>query len=664
MSALSPRRLVAIAALLCVSPAASAQCEFDEFGTISNPDEPSCRDARFEFTETAGGAGNIPIGYPVPQPQDSLTPIAGFRRYASLHARHQDLMLTDANLSGQIVGQTLAARDIWAYRVGDPDDVRPDGLPEAAVMVNGTIHAREWQSPEAVTEVLEQLLERDEDDGLGRYLSEHVNVVILPVNNVDGFIQTQRFPSSVAATNLQPRDGRMRRKNLRNPSGGPLVDDDLATSDDQFLGVDLNRNMVHGFGLNNRSSTDPVSLVYRGDSAASEPESQALIAAAALAPADRLRFYTDVHSFTQVFFLQRTGNQRLDAITASLAQRLRAASNNRYRISTAPVGGQIGLTSDFFGIEYQIPSWTLEIEPLDGGQDYGGTGASHSGFILPDAEVPRMRDEIADMLLLAFYRMAGPPTVEALTIARRDEGSVVYEARWETGPSGTSRQLTVSGDDGLEPGATYRLWLAFDKPMRHRNGQGAIANYPGQSATLEPDIVLAIPDSGDGLEVPMTAASVRWLDQPGGAPDGFHRYRDDALTAEFTLPADTTGDTPLAAVLQVVTRDLSEQSLDGDPTTPADFGSGHWTGYENAFGADGDLGGAACAFHPWINTPTGSTAPADRSATCPAAQTAPPPPPPPAPTPAPAPAPGGGGGGSGAGLVLLGVALLLGRRRS
>ena len=52
--------------ILTLSSTAWAQCEFDAFGTISNPNQPICRDARFEFTESAGGAGNIPIGYPVP----------------------------------------------------------------------------------------------------------------------------------------------------------------------------------------------------------------------------------------------------------------------------------------------------------------------------------------------------------------------------------------------------------------------------------------------------------------------------------------------------------------------------------------------------------------------------------------------------------------------
>ena len=43
------------------------------------------------YVESGAGANEIELGYPVPTPVDSALPVAGFRSYASLLARHRDL---------------------------------------------------------------------------------------------------------------------------------------------------------------------------------------------------------------------------------------------------------------------------------------------------------------------------------------------------------------------------------------------------------------------------------------------------------------------------------------------------------------------------------------------------------------------------------------------
>jgi len=250
------RFLTLVIAGLLVSQFASALCEFEN-GTISNPDDPLCRDTQLVYTENDDSGDNIALGYPPPIPVDTLTAVDGFRTYSSLFAQHQDLMLTRDTVGGSVVGQTQLDRDIWAYSIGDVDNLTNDGRPEGAVIINGGIHAREWQSPEVLTEIFEQLVERSDDAHIGQYLRDNLNVVLLPVINIDGFIQTQTFPTRATADERQPRDGRMRRKNLRNPSGG-VVDNQLDTTDDSFFGVDLNRNSVHGYGLNGGSSANPI----------------------------------------------------------------------------------------------------------------------------------------------------------------------------------------------------------------------------------------------------------------------------------------------------------------------------------------------------------------------------------------------------------------------
>ena len=122
---------------------AGADCVIDSNGEITNPFAPGCGDVIFTYTENDNSGTNIALGYPPPVPVASLTPVAGFREYDSLFARHQSLLMLNDEVDGEVVGQTLSGRDIWAYVIGDPDGATAEGFAEPAVLVNGGIHARE-----------------------------------------------------------------------------------------------------------------------------------------------------------------------------------------------------------------------------------------------------------------------------------------------------------------------------------------------------------------------------------------------------------------------------------------------------------------------------------------------------------------------------------------
>ncbi len=605
----------------------------------------------FTYTENNNTGNNVALGYPPPQPIASLTAGDFFREYASLMAQHQALMMINPEVRGTIIGQAGGGSDIWAYQIGDADNVTNDGFTESAILMSATTHAREWQPAETVTELMETLVEQKTDAGMVQYLFDNVNMVLVPVVNVDGFLQTQMFWNQVTAFVAPPREGRMRRKTMRDSATLQIVDNDLGTPIDNFNGVDQNRNNEVGFGLNNRSSPSPTNIVHRGPMPASEPETMALRVAAALGPENRLRLYIDNHSFTQVFFGPQTGNVRRDGIAGTLANRMRAVLANKYAYSPSPVGsGGIGANDDFFAGTYQIPSYTLETEPLNGGQDYGGTGISHSGFITPDSDIARLRDEIVRMVVFGFFRQGGPPSIEAAQISEVGSGTVVYNASWtNSGP--TSRILSVTTNDALVPGNQYRLWLAFNKPMRYRDAMGAIVPYPGQttganagSATLEAPTL-----SNSDMPLAIGNANV-WLDQPGGAPNGYLRYRDDALTVEFTVPNTLVLSGPTPLILSVTNRDLSTLNLDADPASAADWAAGHWVRYNDAAGVAGDIGGTDCTIRPFMGPAAGAMPPIN-TANCSAVPPPPPPPPPPRPS--------GGGGGS---LGWLLIVVLLGMR--
>ena len=183
---------------------------------------------------------------------------------------------------------------------------------------------REWQTPEVLAGIFELFAENSDDNYVHQYLMENANIILIPVANPDSFLQSQRFPSTVIvggdpSVSTWPRDGRMRRKNMRD------VDENINTLDDHLFGVDLNRNSdpfwranVDGSLPTISSSDDVTSLVHHGSGPFSESESQAREAAADLGPTDKLRVYIDVHSFGQFFPWYQSNNAPLNVFTYDL----------------------------------------------------------------------------------------------------------------------------------------------------------------------------------------------------------------------------------------------------------------------------------------------------------------------------------------------------------
>lgn len=545
----------------------------------------------YTYTDGTSGDRQFALGYPVPQPVASLTPVDGFRDWENLHARHQALALAHDFVSGHRVGRTIKGTRIFAYTVSDPDDATADGFPEPAFQITGTAHAREWQSPEVVTGIIERLVERRRDGWLYEYLVDNTNLVVIPVLNIDGFRQTQDYPAQViVGTNpgdpSHPRDGRMRRKNMRG------ADRDLLTLDDHLNGIDLNRNNPpFSPSPSVRASPNPESLVFHGNGQVTEPETRALQTATELAPADQLRLYTDFHSFAAAFFDRLSGNPRRDAIHSSLIGRairtLRATGTPYGRDPSGP-GLGIGSTDEYFADVIEVPSWTLELEPRgnQGGRQYGGFGAEHDGFILPDSQIDRVRRHIADAYAMLFYAQAGPPSVAAVRVLDGSD-NVVWAGEWRrSGPKQRRFVTTVEGT--LLTDRDYRIWVAFDKPMRFRDETGAVANYPGMTEILIPSLEL----TGAGEPVDLATAEGRWLDQADGAgAPGYRRYRDDAFIAPLEIPAAAVSGGATEMTLAVVAVDLAGNTLDADPSTVVGWGGGHWVSYESSDGTSGDSGG-------------------------------------------------------------------------
>lgn len=540
------------------------------------------------YVESNPGTNQIALGYPVPEPVNSVTPVNGFRAYGSLLARHRDLAASPV-IREERIGTTTEGRAIWAYVVGDADTRLADGSgSEGVVLFNGGIHAREWASPEVATAVLEALAAGAEDGGFTEFLVDQVEITIVPVLNVDGFIQTQRTPTQVLQTTFSgdppswPRDGRMRRKNMRG------VDAELTTESDALLGVDVNRNSNPFWAQSSQSSHQTGSLVHHGSGPGSEPETRAIQAAAELVDANRLRFFVDIHSFSRVFFGVNTGHARRDAITRSLVDAVRAATTG-YGYDPTPAGVGIGSLDEYFAYSYQIPAYTLEIEPGgNGAADYGHNGVTHDGFVLPESEISRVRQELSDALLLGAYRQSGPPVVLASTL-QAGTGDMVYAGDWI--PAGTSgRSETSTRPDSL-PAGEMTLRIVFDRPMRAVDG-GSVVQYRGQSIPLLPTVRLVGLDAdGQNIEFAVPAGMMRW-----SAAAESTRYQADTLVVALSAAAGSELSTAAQLDLVVDAQDLSGQRLDANPATVATWSDGAWSGYEDADGRESDQGGASAAF--------------------------------------------------------------------
>jgi carboxypeptidase T len=151
------------------------------------------------------------------------------------------------------IGPTVENRQIYAVKISDNPDVN-ESATEAPIYFDALHHAREPQSMACMMYYIYWLLENYGTNPEATYLLNNREIFFVPVMNVDGYVYNQ-------TTN--PNGGGNWRKNRRNNGAGNF-------------GIDLNRNYDYGWGENSGSSNDPSSETYRGPSAASEPETQAV----------------------------------------------------------------------------------------------------------------------------------------------------------------------------------------------------------------------------------------------------------------------------------------------------------------------------------------------------------------------------------------------------
>lgn len=166
-------------------------------------------------------------------------PQRGIRRWTD------SLVAVNARISVDTVGLSFEGRPILAVKIGP----RGDAASRPNVLFVATHHAREWAATEMALRLIRRLATAT--DARTDSLLNQRDIWVVPVVNPDGYEYT--FTSD-----------RLWRKNRRPNADGSV-------------GVDLNRNHSLSWGLDDGgSSPNPPSELFRGASAASEPEVAAL----------------------------------------------------------------------------------------------------------------------------------------------------------------------------------------------------------------------------------------------------------------------------------------------------------------------------------------------------------------------------------------------------
>ncbi|MEO8210069.1 MAG: M14 family metallopeptidase, partial [bacterium] len=181
--------------------------------------------------------------------------MGGYYTYAEVMQKLDSMRIQYPNLISvkQNLGLTHENRAVWAVKISDNPDIN-ESTTEAPIYYDALHHAREPQSMAGLMYYMYWLLENYGTNPEATYLVNNREIFFVPVANPDGYVYNQT---------TDPNGGGFWRKNRSNNGSG-------------CFGVDLNRNYNYGWGNNNGSSDDPCSDIYRGPSAGSEPETQAI----------------------------------------------------------------------------------------------------------------------------------------------------------------------------------------------------------------------------------------------------------------------------------------------------------------------------------------------------------------------------------------------------
>jgi len=273
-----------------------------------------------------------------------------------------------AFVSMSTIGGTIEARDIPALRITNDLIVDKPG-----VVYFCDVHAREWITPTACLYLADHLMENYGTDPQVTDLVDNVEIFIVPVVNVDGYIYSWDYD-------------RWWRKNRRNNGDGTW-------------GVDLNRNWGYQWGYDDVGSSPYTDeATYRGTGPFSEPETQALRDFFYAHP--NVRTMMDVHNYGELILWPwgyipepTPDSETYWEVGSAMQSLIYDVHGHTYAIGPGEIYSTNGASNDWGYGELGMLSLCYELRPV--GYPY---------FELPADEIIPNNEEItpANLYLLGF----------------------------------------------------------------------------------------------------------------------------------------------------------------------------------------------------------------------------------------------------------------------
>jgi hypothetical protein len=291
---------------------------------------------------------------------------SGYHNYAEVIAEIDAAVAAYPNLVSKFsIGRSYQGRELWATKISDNVGVDEN---EPEVLFTHGQHAREHLAVEQAVYILKELTSKYDTDARIKAVVDSRELVIVYSLNPDG----KEYDVATGSY-------RSWRKNRQPNSGSTAV------------GTDLNRNWGYKWGCCNGSSGSPSSDTFRGASAFSAPETQAVrdyVNSRVVGGKQQITANIDFHTYSQLVlwpygytYTDIPADMRADdaAVFKTLGQQM-AATNGYTPEQASDLYITDGSIDDWLYGAHRIFSYTFELYP----GSFGG-----GGFYPPDEVIAR-----------------------------------------------------------------------------------------------------------------------------------------------------------------------------------------------------------------------------------------------------------------------------------
>ncbi|MCO6439173.1 MAG: hypothetical protein J5J06_18945 [Phycisphaerae bacterium] len=370
------------------------------------------------------------------------------------------------------VGTTWEGRTIWGIRIAGANQ-----SPFApSVIYFSSVHAREWIAATVPQYVATYLLDNYGINATVTDLVDNVEWILIPVGNPDGYVYTWT-------------SYRLWRKNRRNNGDGSF-------------GVDINRNWGYEWGGAGTSPT-PSDDTYRGPSAFSEPETQALRDLFLANPQTRAQL--DIHSYSQLILWPWGFTSELppdqvvySAVGLAMQQLIQGVHGVLY--TAGPIYTTIypasGGSLDWTYAIRNVLSFSYELRPA----------SSNPGFVLPPDQIIPNNEEI----LPAILHLTGSDWVRNTVFNFHDGLPTTLQAGSDIPVAAT----VTSADENLNA-SSATMYYRYDPdaaytavPMIYLGGPSFTATLPATNCLSQPQYYFSIDGDNGTTTDPASAPAV------------------------------------------------------------------------------------------------------------------------------------------------------------